>query len=64
MPPPITDSRKPRLAAALFRRYLRAVTVSSRHRTNPLADGRPEAALGEARRHGAVLHRDSFRPPS
>ena len=59
-PPPISTSRKPRLATALFRRYLRAVTVGSGERTIPLAGGRPEAALDEARRRDALLV-DSYR---
>uniref|UniRef100_UPI001C0FC0BF hypothetical protein n=1 Tax=Streptomyces brasiliscabiei TaxID=2736302 RepID=UPI001C0FC0BF len=60
-PPPITTDRKPRLVTALFRRYLRAVTVGSRERTIPLAGGRPEAALDEARRRDAFLLVDSYR---
>ncbi|WP_405729323.1 hypothetical protein OG885_10100 [Streptomyces sp. NBC_00028] len=60
-PPPITASHKPRLVTALFRRYLRAVTVGSREHTNPLAGGRPEAALDEARRRDAFLLVDSYR---
>ncbi|MDJ0464705.1 hypothetical protein [Streptomyces sp. H27-C3] len=46
---------------ALFRRYLRAVTVSSHDRTNPLAGGRPEAALDEARRRDLFLLVESHR---
>ncbi|MET8683705.1 hypothetical protein ABZV77_05770 [Streptomyces sp. NPDC004732] len=60
-PPPITTDRKPRLVTALFRRYLRAVTVGSKERTNPLAGGRPEAALDEARRRDMFLLVDSYR---
>ncbi|MEE4495007.1 MULTISPECIES: hypothetical protein [unclassified Streptomyces] len=60
-PPPISTSRKPRLATVLFRRYLRAVTVGSGERTIPLVGGRPEAALDEARRRDALLLVDSYR---
>ncbi|MFI2204615.1 hypothetical protein ACH47Z_28285 [Streptomyces sp. NPDC020192] len=60
-PPPITADRKPRLATALFRRYLRAITTGSRTRTNPLAGGRPEAALDEARSRDMFLLVDSYR---
>ncbi|MEV3950093.1 hypothetical protein [Streptomyces halstedii] len=45
----------------MFRRYLRAVTVGSGERTIPLAGGRPEAALDEARRRDAHLFVDSYR---
>ncbi|MDL2075728.1 hypothetical protein QNN03_04680 [Streptomyces sp. GXMU-J15] len=57
----MTADRKPRLVTALFRRYLRAVTVGSRERTIPLAGGRPEAALDEAHRRDAFLLIDSHR---
>ncbi|MFJ8978762.1 hypothetical protein [Streptomyces sp. NPDC102282] len=60
-PPPISTSRKPRLATALFRRYLRAVTVGSGERIIPLAGGRPEAALDEAHRRDALLLVNSYR---
>lgn len=60
-PPPITAGRKPRLVSALFRRYLRAVTVGSRERPILLAGGRPEAALDEARRRDMFLLSDSYR---
>lgn len=46
---------------ALFRRYLRAVTAGSRERTIPLAGGRPEAALDEAKRRDMFLLVDSYR---
>ncbi|MEU6144158.1 hypothetical protein ABZ848_27870 [Streptomyces sp. NPDC047081] len=59
-PPPITPNRKPRLATALFRRYLRAVTADSRTRTNLLAGGHPEAALDEARRRDTAPIADSY----
>ncbi|MEV5295524.1 hypothetical protein AB0K64_30430 [Streptomyces sp. NPDC053741] len=49
------------MATALFRRYLRAVSVGSGERTIPLAGGRPEAALDEARRRDALLLVDSYR---
>lgn len=61
IPPPISSSRKPRLVTALFRRYLRAVTVGGGERTIPLAGGRPEAALDEARRRDAHLFVDNYR---
>lgn len=61
-PPPISTSRNPRLATALFRRYLRAVTVGSGERTVLLAGGCPEAALDEARRRDVLLLVDSYRP--
>ncbi|ALO96685.1 hypothetical protein SHL15_5621 [Streptomyces hygroscopicus subsp. limoneus] len=51
-PPPITASRTPRLAAALFRRYLRSVVVGSREHPIPLTGARPEAVLSEASRLG------------
>ncbi|MFD7017494.1 hypothetical protein [Streptomyces sp. NPDC059928] len=44
----------------MFRRYLRAITTGSRTRTNPLAGGRPGAALAEARRRDTVLLADSY----
>ncbi|WP_177198728.1 hypothetical protein [Streptomyces colonosanans] len=40
----------PRLATALFRRYLRACIPTGPDRTSPLAGARPETALTEARR--------------
>ncbi|NEB01983.1 hypothetical protein [Streptomyces sp. SID13726] len=52
----------PRLATALFRRYLRAVTAGSRTRPHLLAGGRPEAALYEARRRDLFLLGASHRP--
>ncbi|MER5827919.1 hypothetical protein ABT086_38260, partial [Streptomyces mirabilis] len=60
-PPPITADRKPHLATALFRRYLRAVTAGSRTRTNLLAGGHPEAALDEARRRDLLVDRHRIR---
>ncbi|MFI5804367.1 hypothetical protein [Streptomyces sp. NPDC051561] len=48
-PPAISASRTPRLAVALFRRYLRACTAGSATRTNPLATG-PFGTLDEHRR--------------
>ncbi|GAU70757.1 hypothetical protein SSP35_22_00600 [Streptomyces sp. NBRC 110611] len=51
-PAPITRHLKPRLATALFRRYLRACIPTSRDQTVPLAGARPEAVLDEARRIG------------
>ncbi|MFG3154023.1 hypothetical protein ACGF7W_18505 [Streptomyces sp. NPDC048219] len=49
------------MVTALFRRYLRAVTLGSQERTIPLAGGRPEAALDEARRRDALLLVESYR---
>ncbi|MGZ2362105.1 hypothetical protein LRE75_36520 [Streptomyces sp. 372A] len=60
-PPPISSNRKPRLVTALFRRYLRVPAVGCGERTNPLAGGRPEGALDEARRHHAPLLVESYR---
>ncbi|MDX2683240.1 hypothetical protein [Streptomyces soliscabiei] len=46
-PPPISNRLKPRLATALFRRYLRACIPTDPDHTSPLAGARPEAALAE-----------------
>ncbi|MFE1199588.1 hypothetical protein ACFW6E_43945 [Streptomyces olivaceoviridis] len=42
----------PRLATALFRRYLRACIPAGPDRTCLLAGARPDAALSEAHRTG------------
>ncbi|KUF16852.1 hypothetical protein [Streptomyces silvensis] len=44
-------SRSPRLATALFRRYLRAAVVDSREHDHPFAGARPGTVPNEARRH-------------
>jgi hypothetical protein len=51
-PPPISRRLKPRLATALFRRYLRACIPAGPDRAVVLAGARPEAALDEDRRIG------------
>jgi hypothetical protein len=43
---------KPRLATALFRRYLRACIPAGPDRASPLAGARPEAVLVKAQRVG------------
>ncbi|MFE3381504.1 hypothetical protein [Streptomyces anulatus] len=55
-PPPISSLLKPRLATALFRRYLRACIPTDPDHASPLAGGRPEAALAEAQRTGQRHH--------
>ncbi|WP_189696582.1 hypothetical protein, partial [Streptomyces chromofuscus] len=55
-PPPISRHLKPRLATALFRRYLRACIPTGPDRTVPLAGTRPGAALDEAPRIGNRHH--------
>ncbi|WP_139062994.1 hypothetical protein [Streptomyces griseoaurantiacus] len=55
-PPPISNRLKPRLATALFRRYLRACIPSGPDHTSPLAGARPEAVLTEAQRVGQRHH--------
>ncbi|MFE7960391.1 hypothetical protein [Streptomyces sp. NPDC057413] len=49
-PPPMSRRLSPRLATAVFRRYLRACIPAGPDRTCLLAGARPEAALSEARR--------------
>lgn len=49
-PPPLMATRRPLLAAILIRRYLHACVRGGPERPTPLAGGRPEAALDEARR--------------
>ncbi|WP_258198751.1 hypothetical protein [Streptomyces sp. A244] len=55
-PPPISNRLKPRLATALFRRYLRAFIPSGPDHASPLAGARPEAALAETQRVGHRHH--------
>jgi len=55
-PPPISNRLKPRLATALFRRYLRACIPTGPDRTSPLAGARPEAVLAETQRVGHRYH--------
>ncbi|WP_406111766.1 hypothetical protein OG698_37655 [Streptomyces sp. NBC_01003] len=55
-PPPISNRLKPRLATALFRRYLRACIPTGPDRASPLADARPEAVLAETQRVGNRHH--------
>ncbi|MFI8880293.1 hypothetical protein [Streptomyces sp. NPDC055243] len=55
-PPPISNRLTPRLATALFRRYLRACIPSGPDRTSPLAGARPEAVLAERQRMGHHHH--------
>ncbi|MEV3851293.1 hypothetical protein AB0J30_31470, partial [Streptomyces microflavus] len=51
-PPPINSQLKPRLATALFRRYLRACIPTGPDSGSPLAGARPEAVLAESQRVG------------
>ncbi|MEV3857548.1 hypothetical protein AB0J38_24860 [Streptomyces sp. NPDC050095] len=53
----MTPHRTPRLALAVFRRYLRAAIVRSREHHMPLV----EQALDEAHRRDAVLLLESHR---
>ncbi|MFI9755737.1 hypothetical protein [Streptomyces collinus] len=53
----MTRLLKPRLATALFRRYLRACIPTDPSRPSPVAGARPEAVLDEARRTGHRNHR-------
>ncbi|MET8590418.1 hypothetical protein [Streptomyces sp. NPDC005078] len=46
----------PRLATALFRRYLRACIPTGPDRASPLAGARPEAVLAETQRVGQRHH--------
>lgn len=55
-PPPISHRLKPRLATALFRRYLRACIPTSPDRAAPLAGARPEDVLTETQRVGQRHH--------
>ncbi|MDX2624884.1 hypothetical protein PV356_36375, partial [Streptomyces sp. WI03-5b] len=55
-PPPISHRLKPRLATALFRRYLRACILAGSDRASPLAGARPEAVLAETQRVGQRHH--------
>lgn len=55
-PAPISHRLKPRLATALFRRYLRACTTAGPDRAAPLAGARPEAVPTEAQRVGQRHH--------
>ncbi|WP_121740440.1 hypothetical protein [Streptomyces sp. E1N211] len=54
--PPISHRLKPRLATALFRRYLCACIPTGPDRTAPLAGARPEAVLTETQRVGQRHH--------
>lgn len=56
MPPPISHRLRPRLATALFRRYLRACIPTGPDRASPLADIRPESGLAETQRVGQRHH--------
>ncbi|MET9955448.1 hypothetical protein ABZ135_28430 [Streptomyces sp. NPDC006339] len=49
-PTPITSLLKPRLATALFRRYLRACIPTGPNQVSPLAGARPEGGLAETQR--------------
>lgn len=49
-PPPISNLLKPRLATALFRRYLRACIPNGPDHASPLAGAHPEAVLTETQR--------------
>ncbi|WP_222943201.1 hypothetical protein, partial [Streptomyces parvus] len=51
-PPPINSRLTPRLATALFRRYLRACIPTGPDSGSPLAGARPEAVLAESQRVG------------
>ncbi|MFJ8248489.1 hypothetical protein [Streptomyces sp. NPDC094466] len=51
-PPPVNSRLKPRLATALFRRYLRACIPTGPDSGSPLAGARPEAVLAESQRVG------------
>ncbi|MFF5719338.1 hypothetical protein [Streptomyces buecherae] len=51
-PPPISSRITPRLATALFRRYLRACIPTGPDRLSPLAGARPETVLGKTSRAG------------
>ncbi|WP_406436068.1 hypothetical protein OHB00_18890 [Streptomyces sp. NBC_00631] len=55
-PPPISNRLQPRLATALFRRYLRACIPTGPDRTTLLAGARPEAVLAETQRVGHRHH--------
>ncbi|SBT91847.1 hypothetical protein GA0115233_103634 [Streptomyces sp. DI166] len=55
-PPPISNRLKPRLATALFRRYLRACIPTGPDHTSPLTGARPEAVLTESQRVGQRHH--------
>ncbi|GLW47570.1 hypothetical protein Stsp02_32320 [Streptomyces sp. NBRC 14336] len=55
-PPPISHRLKPRLATALFRRYLRACIPTGPDRATPLAGARPEGVLAETQRVGHRHH--------
>ncbi|MFE6166028.1 hypothetical protein ACFQ7F_44835, partial [Streptomyces sp. NPDC056486] len=55
-PPPISHRLTPRLATALFRRYLRACTPTGPDRTSPPAGARPKAVLAESQRMGHRHH--------
>ncbi|MFF1420042.1 hypothetical protein [Streptomyces sp. NPDC058280] len=57
MPPPITDRLKPRLATALFRRYLRACIPAGPDRASPPTGAGPEGVLAETKRIGHRHHR-------
>ncbi|WP_338484020.1 hypothetical protein VM636_07220 [Streptomyces sp. SCSIO 75703] len=55
-PAPISHRLKPRLATALFRRYLRACITAGPDRASPLAGARPDAVPTEAQRVGQRHH--------
>ncbi|GAB2719633.1 hypothetical protein GCM10027072_11010 [Streptomyces bullii] len=55
-PPPISNRLKPRLATALFRRYLRACIPTGPDHTSPLTGARPEGVLTESQRVGQRHH--------
>ncbi|MCC9705974.1 hypothetical protein E4N62_12345 [Streptomyces sp. MNU76] len=54
--PPISNRLQPRLATALFRRYLRACIPTGPDRITLLAGARPEAVLAETQRVGHRHH--------
>lgn len=55
-PAPISHRLKPRLATALFRRYLRACITAGPDRASPLAGAHPDAVPTEAQRVGQRHH--------
>ncbi|MFJ2021556.1 hypothetical protein [Streptomyces nodosus] len=55
-PPSISNRLKPRLATALFRRYLRSAIPTGLDHNSLLAGARPEAALAETQRVGQHHH--------
>ncbi|NUS83888.1 MAG: hypothetical protein HOY75_14365, partial [Streptomyces sp.] len=55
-PAPISHRLSPRLATALFRRYLRACIATGPDRTSLLAGAHPESVLAETQRVGHRHH--------